>query len=229
MAQSQGQTEVFEKAKQSIATELNREILVWDYSQMISALAAVIARKNPNTKSNGSRYFCRHYLGMHGDSYNEMRRWLSGEAEMPFEKIQLVLRVLKSEGDGSLAAVPPNKGGSRGHHQKKEIKAPSHASEVRESKPEPPTPKVSGAIRKFIDHTTTLLNSLMILGVEIGVSPDDLYDGDRIQIRMAAKQIFDAFGIDVVFPESKAAHSQPVTRQDFAEIGLLTQRRKKRS
>ena len=74
-------------------------------------------------------------------------------------------------------------------------------------------------IRKLIDHTTTLFNSLMILVLEAGVNPDDLYDGDRIQIRIALKKVCDAFGIDVVFPEPEAARNQPVTQQD-----LLTQR-----
>jgi len=238
MAQSQGQTEVFERAKQSMAAELGEAILSWNFSQMLAELRAVIAKKSPEERGrahNSVRYFCRHYLGMHGNSFNDMRRWLAGEAVMPFEKIQLVLRSLKSERDGNLVPMPPNKGGNNAHRTKKEVivkkTKESDAREVvrQEPKPEAPQPKCSGAVRKFVDHTTTVFNSLMVLGLELGVIPDNLYDGDRIQIRTAAKQIFDAFGIEVIFPESERAHSQPVTRQDFAEIGVKAGERKKRS
>jgi hypothetical protein len=230
MAPGQTQAEIFEAAKQSVAEELNEEMLSWDFSQMLSRLRDVIANRNQQINSNGIRFFCRHYLGMHGDSHNEMRRWISGEAVMPFERIQLVLRVLKSERDGNLVLVLPDKGGRRVHQVKKSVNSGS-AEEMREPKPEPSAPKTSGIIRKLVDHATTLFNSLMILIVEAGITSDDLFDGDRIQIRMALKQICVAFGIAVIFPESEAARSQPVTRQDFADIGLRTQteRRKRRS
>jgi hypothetical protein len=230
MAPGQTQAEIFEAAKQSVAEELNEEILAWDFFQMLSRLRDVIASRNQQVKSKGIRFFCRHYLGMHGDSHNEMRRWISGEAVMPFERIQLVLRVLKSERDGNLVLVLPDKGGRRVRQVKKSVNG-GGGEEMRESKPGPSAPKTSGIIRKCVDHATTLFNSLMILIVEAGITSDDLFDGDRIQIRMALKQICAAFGIAVIFPEPEAARSQPVTRQDFADIGLRTQteRRKRRT
>ena len=229
------QTEIFEQAKQSIASELDGEILAWDFSTMLSQLRAVIATKDEATHHNGIRFFCRHYLDMHGSSFNDMRHWLLEKAVMPFDKIESVLRVLKAERDGTLIAGPASAGGPKQNRDHKKPPREPKAKKVRRSEEEPrqlqpQVPKTAGMIRKLIDHTTTLFNSLMILVLEAGVNPDDLYDGDRIQIRIALKKVCDAFGIDVVFPEPEAARNQPVTRQDLADLGVTKSRqRRKRS
>ena len=226
------QTEIFEQAKQSIASELDGEILAWDFSTMLSQLRAIIATKDEATHHNGIRFFCRHYLDMHGNSFNDMRHWLLEKAVMPFEKIQSVLRVLKSERDGTLVAEPASTGRRK---QNRDCKKPSRepkAKKVRRSEEprqlQPQIPKTAGMIRKLIDHTTTLFNSLMILVVEAGVNPGDLYDGDRIQVRIALKRVCDAFGIAVVFPEPEAARNKPVTGQELANLGLKLPKEKKR-
>jgi hypothetical protein len=201
---AQGQKEIFEGAKKAISTELNPEILAWSFSEMLSQLRALIANKYPSSRERPVRSFCRRYLGMHGESYHEAQDWLSEKAFVPPEKVQLILRVLKSARDGTLSPAVTQK-----------------------PEPEPATPGTTGMVRKLVDHTTTLFNSLMILVVEAGVSRRDLYDGDRIQIRIALKRVCDAFGIDVIFPEPEAARNQPVTRKEFAGLGLRTQERKR--
>jgi hypothetical protein len=169
---AQSQQEIFEQAKQSIASELDEEILAWDFSIMLSQLRAVIAKRNESTRHNGIRFFCRHYLGMHGNSFKEMRHWLSEEAVMPFGKIQLVLRTLKSERDGKLVPEPPNKGGNK----KTQGSGPRPPRGLEKSRRCDDSPwlapmrsKTFGIIRKLIDHMTTIFNSSMILVVEANV------------------------------------------------------------
>ena len=223
---AQSQAEVYEQAKQSIASELDNEILAWDFETMLSQLKAIIEKKAPEETGkvhNSIRFFCRHYLAMHGSTFNDMRQWLLGRATMPFEKIQMVLRVLKSEREGSLVRVPPNTGGRKYDHvaPRSLSLGPERAPELDVTiKPEPPTPKTSGVVRTVIDHTGTTLNSLMILIVQAHVSPDDLFDGDRMRVRIAIEEICKSFGINVVFPKPESIRSRPVTSEDFAKAGL---------
>lgn len=214
----ESQIQIFEEAKQSIAHELKAEVFAWDFSAMLSHWKAVIEdiRLNQKTGRNPMRFFARHYLDLRGQSPKEMRDWLGEKAVMPLGKIQLLLRFLNGwNGQRASAAPAPKKKKGRARPRK------------RESKPEPVTPKTTGMIRELVVHTTTIFNSAMILVLEAGVNPSDLFDGDRIQIRIALKKICDAFGIDVNFPEPETVRNKPITRRDLADLGLPQPKRRK--
>ncbi len=223
---TQSQSDTYERAKQSIASELNEETLSWDFSKMLDQLEAAITSKSPTESGatrNAVRFFCRHYLNMRGESFHEARHWLSGKSPMLEKDIQLVLRTLKALGDATFLEIEIQQQPKNGdeHDSCRALAA------VEISVAELPTNRPgSGVIRKLIDHTISLFNSLVGLIVESGVAPADVYDGDRMQIRGALQKICDAFAITVVFPEPNAARNQPVTREDLSDIGLPRRKRK---
>jgi hypothetical protein len=124
-----------------------------------------------------------------------MRGWLSGAAEMPSERIQLVLRALQSALDGKLFPGLPGR------------------YEI--SEPKPFMPEASGMKRTLLEYFMATLSQLRIVIGVTEVNPRDLFDGDRIQMRITIKAICNAFGIEVIFPEPGAAQNQPVTRHDL--------------
>jgi hypothetical protein len=201
------QREVFESAKQAIAQELNGEILSWDFSKMLDEFGRLVASKSdkPNQKQRSTRHFCRHYLGMHGESFMKVCGWFSLK-KMSSEDIQLVLRTLQAAKNGTLVSDGV------------EHKAPPEPASI--TPPVVPVLEMSGTKRTLIEHSVTVLSSLRIVIGVAKIGARDLFDGDRIQMRIALKAICDAFGIDVVFPEPEAAHNQPVTRHDLGDLGL---------
>ncbi len=224
---TQSQTEVFEQAKQSIIGELDEETLNWDFSKMLDQLKTTIANKSPTESGatrNAVRFFCRHYLNMKGEAFNETRRWLTGEKSMSSAEIQLVLRTLKALNDGTFVEPDSKPSASETEYDScRELAAaviPTVGQPITQPKP--------GVVRKLIDHTISLFNSLVGLIVESGVQPSDVFDGDRMQIRGALQKICDAFGINVVFPEPDAARNQPVTRDDLSSLGLTLTGKKRR-
>lgn len=211
------QTEVFEQAKQTIAAELDEEMLLWDFSKMMEELQRAIESCRAASGNNKPvRFFSRHYLNMGGERYNEVRGWMSGQTEMSAENITAVLTTLKALRGGSLEANVPEK-------PVKKVKREIPETEPVEKKETP------GSIRGFIDHTTTMMNSLMIMASELGMEPEDPFDGDKIKMRIALRELCKSFGIEVVFPEPKAALSRPVTKKDLAGLAIpaLTTRRQK--
>jgi len=210
------QKRFFFEAKESVLHEINKDMYGWDFSKMIEELKHAIENCGVPSKYNRVRFFSRHYLGMSGQKFRLVQGWTRGESVMSFNDITHVLSVLSKIRDGSIQ-MQTLETPIRSEIQIEEI--PSETSSAKES---------PGAIRGFIEHTTTTLNSLMILAGELGVESNDLYDGDRIKMRIASKELFKSFGIEVVFPEPKAALSRPVTREDLEGLRLPTTTSKRR-
>lgn len=202
------QIEVYEETKGRLANELGIDVLKWDFDTMLKKLGEAI---HEQTKVDGKRhrhairYFARHFLKMSGEAYNKVSPWLTRKSPMSVDEITLVLRTLnhiyfREVGNGSLKNQPARVG-----HQ-------SDASRTHHT-------TYNGVIRKLIDHSISILNSLIGLIAEAGVSSSDVLDGDRMQIRSALQRVCGAYGIKVVFTESKKSHT-PVTRDDLSEIGI---------
>ena len=203
------QDKIFERAKTALAGELNEDIQSWDFVQMLKSLKALIKEKGseqPGRGNNPVRFFCRHYLNMPGERYNEMRSWLAGREVMPKEKIELALRVLKTWQDGNLRQTIDKPA------------LPSFDLEYPEG--EISQPENLELSRKLVDHTISLFNSLRVLIEKSGISPKDVFGGDRMQITSAMWKICNIFGVDVIFPEPDPAQNQPVTKKDLANFGL---------
>jgi hypothetical protein len=88
-----------------------------------------------------------------------------------------------------------------------------------------PGPTLEPSVRRrTTEHIRTLLNST------VGILPPDglgeVYESDRMQLRMSMQKLCEAFGVPVVFPEPKT-QKEPVTRQDLSKLGVSTHRRKR--
>lgn len=202
--QIQGQQKAFEEAKNSLAKELSPEMLLWDFSKMMEELRRVIKDKAPNKNDNwgATRSFARHYLKMGGDErFKKVLSWFKGEV-MSAEEIRLVLTALNKLG---------------------EVKNSSH-DDTSSNKPIQ-TVGIPRAKRMLVDHTRGIFSSLARLLIESGVTTDDVYDGDRMQIKEAVRNIFTRLGVEVYFQPEK--QGEPLTRQDMANLGLKKERRKK--
>lgn len=201
----------FQEAMNSVANEINEDMLSWDMPRMLNELRKAIFLVYPKQfgrSHNSIRAFSRNCLGMRGNQFNNLRAWLNGRP-MLVSEIQLVLLTLNGIANGTLKVeklqeIPPQNLG--------EISEQESFNEV----------SSSGAARKLIDHTITISNSLAGLVIEMGVKPSDVYDGDRMQICDALKHICRAFGIKATFPEPDMARSEPLTNNDLRDLGLRT-------
>lgn len=199
--QIRGQTEVFEKAKQSIEKELDESMKSWSFSKMLKELKISI-KSNSSGQKDAVRFFSRHYLKMTGERHQEVRRWLNNQSGMSVDEIVLVFR--------TLIFLRKNE--------------PTNVAE----KPKVATQPVSGLVRRIIDHTVGDLNSNVGLIVEAGITPDQAYDSDRMQIQSSIKKICASLGITVTFPELETTYGPSLTREDLTEMGFeKTQRKKK--
>lgn len=215
-------SEFFEQAKQSVASELNEATMAWGFEKMLDELRTAIANKNPDQRGvtrNAIRYFCRHYLNMSGQKFENMRQWLAGTAIMPAETIAAVLRALQALANGTFSEPVATK-----HSQAtKPAASPKARSPQRAALAAPPAQPAGSALgikRKVLDLLISQLNSMLGLFAECGITPADVFDGDRMQIVSALQKICPRLGIKAIFSEPDATHNQPLTKEDLSEIGL---------
>jgi hypothetical protein len=209
--QIRDQHQVFEEAKNTLAYELNPEMLDWDFSNMIGALKRAIREEasNPDDNYRSVREFSRHRLKISGTGFKRVQGWLKGEP-LSQEEISLVLRTLKQKPEKE--SVPKEK-------------SPAPVSPI-PVKAEPPKPaENSRAKRMLIEHARGILSSLHRLLVESGVQASDAYDGDRMQMRDSMQHLCSRLGIQVVFP-AETNQGTPLTRKDLTDDGLSGLRRK---
>lgn len=221
--------EAFGQAKQAMSAELDAEMLSWDFSKMLEELKAAIQATKPEGDSNATRSFCHRFLHMphqsHTTTYEQISACFKGRGQLSTETIVVILRSLKAWKDGTLPVVEVSKPPKPVDHRSCKLLAATGIAtpEMIGEKTKP------GIARKLIDHTISLFNSLVGLVVESGITPTDVFDGDRMQIRGALQKICDAFGINVIFPEPDPARNQPVTGEDLSNLGLpMPQQRRKK-
>ena len=83
-------------------------------------------------------------------------------------------------------------------------------------------------MRKTINHTICLLNSLggLIEASEAGAT--DVLGGDRMQIVEAVQNLCRSLGIEVIFGTENQEKNQPLTAKDLEDLGIKTTETKRR-
>jgi hypothetical protein len=201
MASNMNQNEAFDSVKKKLADTLSAEILSWDFPTTLNKLDQAIETHSSPVSHNGVRHFSRHYLKLAGDRYRRVRRWITGKEAMTAEEITLVLKTLSDLESGKKVKIVEK------HFPKSDTVIIS----------EPRVRDASGVTHKLVDHSISIMNSLLGLIIESGLRPSDVYDGDRMQIINALQRICPAMGIKVNFPEAES-HFIPVTKQDIKKL-----------
>jgi hypothetical protein len=212
-ASDRSQIEVFEQVRDQMVSEVSAEVLKWDFGTMLQKLRRAVEEKTTvggERNPNPLRFFTRNYLKLSGEAFRKVRKWLDGSAAMSADDVTVVLRTLNTiyYGEGIETPVAP-------------IRAPrpTRPERKRNSVAAPTATPLKGVRRKLIDHTISLCNSLVGLTAETGINPEDVLDGDRMQVRSALERICDAYGIEAIFPEPGKVRT-PVTAEDLNQMGL---------
>ncbi|OHA18005.1 MAG: hypothetical protein A2836_01765 [Candidatus Taylorbacteria bacterium RIFCSPHIGHO2_01_FULL_45_63] len=190
--------EQFEKAMTLVAPEGGNE--TWTLPKTKQKLREAV--KHCGAKGKPLRSFVRHHLKMGGQRYLEVSKWLEGRVNaLSVEQFVTIIRVLKS-----LDGQRPEK--------------------LRIDLPKPKKNPV--LVRKTINHTICLLNSLggLIEASEAGAT--DVLGGDRMQIVEAVQNLCRSLGIEVIFGTENQEKNQPLTAKDLEDLGIKTTETKRR-
>lgn len=210
------QKELFDTALESVVHELDPDMFGWDFPTMMVELKRAIQKMSPQNavdSRDASRVFARRCLRMKGEQFQELRGWLKGQP-MTADEIRLVLVTLNRIADGTLKVETPPQSA------KKNLREVIKDKDTQDQ-------KTSRATRMLVDHTRGMFSSLARLLIESSITSGDVYDGDRMQIKEATRNIFNCLGIDVQFP-AEENQGVPISQYELAEIGLKTKKRRKR-
>ncbi len=184
------QVQVYTQAQQSLESILDKEMLSWDFNQMIKALKHAIRTTRRPKERHSIRYFARNYLGFRDEKYQEVRGWFSGTKEMSFEDIVSVLRKIR---------------------------------EIRCGAPKPETLKEvavganteTSCQKAAVDHAIGQINLASALLTNLGVTPRDVLDGQRMIVIKRLMTLCSTLGVEVRFPVSRKHQGRPVTASDL--------------
>jgi hypothetical protein len=88
------QNETFEKTRNGLVG-LDAGMSNWSFGDMLDELKHAIESVRPPKESHPIRSFSRRYLGLTGEAFKQVQKWLRGESAMSQDDISRVLKALQ--------------------------------------------------------------------------------------------------------------------------------------
>lgn len=200
------QNEIFISVRDSMVSELSEGMRMWNFSMMLDRLREEIDKHQPPGKNNRKvRFFSRNYLRLSGERFVQVQQWLKGKAAMSDSDIRLVLTTLLQLENGTFPVVKPY-GTSTSKRSRKNA---SHTVN---------TGVGAGARRKIVDLILGTLNSFVGVTAEMKLAPDEVLDGDRMQMVSALQNLCRFMGISIQFARLDEDNSVPVKPSDMKQL-----------
>lgn len=200
------QEKVFISAKDSVAKDLSVDMLGWDFQMMLVKLREEIERNKPPGRNNRKvRFFSRHFLKMGGERYNQVRQWLNEGRAMSESDIRIVLTTLSQLEKGTFQKSTP----------------PAVPASTRDRRIQSASANVAigaGARRKIVDLMIGTLNNFVGVIAEMKLTPEEVLDGDRMQIVSALQNICPAMGISIKLSRLDEDNSMPVKPSEMQQL-----------
>ena len=223
------QIEVFESAKQAIASELIDEVRSWDFPKMLTELRATaegVTAKSGVKNSNPIRKFSRNFLELPGEGCQIVVKWMAMKQEMTEKEIQHILRTLNAvrQKHADLLQTKPQNRAWTSWGKKPAQKIVEKPAQLKETSQKNTNHRLGftqpkkGLKRKVVEHLISTLNSLVGIVAEADLQSSEIYSGDRMQVEGALTKICRELELKVIFPDSY--EGVPLTRRDFAGEGI---------